>query len=72
MTIQPAGSIPADGIYDLRNGLSREVLNQIDVKSDKVTSDARLQEAINNMSFWGSATGIEIDEIIDEQPVRGK
>lgn len=39
--------------------------NQIDVKADKVISNERLQEAINSMCFWGSTTGIELDEIIE-------
>ncbi len=39
--------------------------NQNDVKADKAISNDRLQEAINSMSFWGSTTGIELDEIIE-------
>lgn len=38
--------------------------NQFEVKADEGVSNDRLQEAINSMSFWGSTTGIELDEII--------
>ncbi len=38
--------------------------NQRDAKKDKTISNDRLQEAINSMSFWGSTTGIDLDEII--------
>ena len=38
--------------------------NQFEVKEDEGVSNDRLQEAINSMSFWGSTTGIELDEII--------
>ncbi|SYF74480.1 hypothetical protein [Klebsiella pneumoniae] len=38
--------------------------NQFEIKADEGVSNDRLQEAINSMSFWGSTTGIELDEII--------
>ncbi|ELO5146958.1 hypothetical protein QHC70_003704 [Citrobacter freundii] len=39
--------------------------NQFEVKADEGVSNDRLLEAINSMNFWGSTTGIELDEIIE-------